>query len=310
MRRILTIAAAALLAACQTADPNAGAPPTVPPPPPPMSVKQVLDAAGPSFFKRIADEDILVIDLADKRRIVMQLAPRFAPVHVANIRAFARGGWWDGATIYRVQDGFVVQWGRNEDGRKYPPGVTDKPPAEYELALPRGEVVPLGYRDAYADLPGFVDGWPVAYDTATGTGALPHCYAMVGAGRDLAPDTGAGGELYAIIGHSPRGLDRNLAVVGRIVDGFAAMTALPRGTGDGLGMYTDKKMEVPIARVRLASDMPAAERPAYEAMDTRHALFPAYIRARANRKDEFYQTPAGAVDLCGAGVRVRKVGDK
>jgi peptidylprolyl isomerase len=275
-----------------------------------MTVKQVLEAAGPSLFKRIADEDVLVIELADGRKVTMQLAPRFAPVHVGNIRAFARAGFWDGATIYRVQDGFVVQWGRNDDGRKLPPGAVAKPPAEYELAVPEGEVVPLGYRDAFSDLPGFVDGWPVAYDRASGTAALPHCYGMVGAGRELAPDTGAAGELYAVIGHSPRGLDRNLAVVGRIIDGFSAMTALPRGTGDGLGMYTDKKMEVPIRRVRLAADLPAAERPAFEAMDTAHPMFTAYVRARANRKDEFYQRSAGAVDLCGAGVRVRKVGDK
>ena len=309
MRHLLTATLACLAASCA---PNAVAPPPVPAASqaPALTTKDVLERAGPTFFKRIADEDLLLIDLADGRRVTMQLAPRFAPVHVANIRALARGHWWDGATIYRVQDGFVVQWGRNEDGRAYPPGVTAKPPAEYALPIERAAIIPLGFPDAYSPLPGFVDGWPVGYDPASGTAALAHCYAAVGAGRDLAPDTGTGGELYAIIGHSPRGLDRNLAVVGRIIDGFAAMTALPRGTGDGLGMYTDKKMEVPIRRAILAADLPAAERPAWEAIDTNHPMFPDYIRARAGRKDEFYQAPANAVDLCSVGVRTRKVGDK
>ena len=136
----------------------------------------------------------------------------------------------DRATIYRVQEGCVVQWGRKDDGRKYAAGVTAKPPAEYELPLPASAIVPLGFADAYSALPGFVDGWPVGYDAASGTAALAHCYAAVGAGRDLAPDTGAGGEVYAIIGHAPRRLDRNIANVGRVIDGFDAMTALPRGT--------------------------------------------------------------------------------
>lgn len=307
MLRRLTILSALLLSACQTTA-VADQPPKAPPPPPPVqTTKEVLDAAGPSFFKRIPDEDVLVIELKNGRKVAIQLASRFAPVHVANIRAFARGGWWDGATIYRVQEGFVVQWGRNEDGRKYPPGVTDKPPAEYELAMPQEQIVPLGYADAYSPISGFVDGWPVGYDPASGTAALAHCYASVGAGRDMHPDTGAGGELYAIIGHAPRRLDRNIASVGRVIDGFDAMTSLPRGTGDGLGMYTDKTMEVTIARARLAADLPASERPAYEAMDTNHGLFPAYLRARANSTNDFYRRAPGAVDLCGLPAMVRKV---
>ena len=44
------------------------------------------------------------------------------------------------------------------------------------------------------------------------------------------PDTGTGGELYAIIGHAPRQLDRNIALVGRVVQGIEQMSSLPRGT--------------------------------------------------------------------------------
>ena len=61
---------------------------------------------------------------------------------------------------------------------------------------------------------------------------MPHCYGTVGDGRDLAPDTGTGGELYAVIGHGPRHLDRNIANVGRVIDGMAGLSARPRGTGN------------------------------------------------------------------------------
>ena len=113
-----------------------------------------------------------------------------------------------------------------------------------------------------------------------------------------------GGELYTIIGHATRHLDRNIAVVGRIIDGMGNLSALPRGTGP-LGAYEDAKQYVPIASIRLASQMPEAERPAYEYMDTGSPAFADYLRVRANRKDDFYIRPAGGVDLCNVNVPVR-----
>ena len=128
----------------------------------------------------------------------------------------------------------------------------------------------------------------------------------MGVGRDLSPDTGTGGELYAAI-NPLRHLDRNIAVVGRIIDGMGNLSSLPRGT-EALGFYKDKSMYVPIAKVRLASSMPEAERPAYEYMDTQSANFAKYLKLRANRHDDFYIRPAGGVDLCNVGPPVRKKG--
>ena len=128
---------------------------------------------------------------------------------------------------------------------------------------------------------------------------------MVGVGRDLSPDTGTGGELYAVIGHGPRQLDRNIAIVGRVVEGIDRLSSLPRGT-EALGFYRDKAQYVPIASIRLASDMPAAERPAFEVMDTASATFANYLRVRANRYDDFYIRPAGGVDVCNVQVPVRR----
>jgi len=270
-----------------------------------LTPNDIVAQAPASAWRTIPAENLLVMDLANGGRVVIQLAPRFAPVHVANIRALARGAYWNGATVYRVQDDYVAQWGLNESDKPWPAGVTAKPPAEYSRPLKGLTVRPLGSPDPYAPAAGFSDGWPIAYSPKAGWADLAHCYASVGVGRDLSPDTGTGGELYAVIGHAPRQLDRNIALVGRVVDGIDRLSSLPRGT-EALGFYKDKSSYAPIANIRLASDMPAAERPAYQYMDTAGASFASYLKLRANRHDDFYIRPAGGVDLCNVQVPVRK----
>jgi peptidylprolyl isomerase len=291
MRSLLLITAAALTVAAAPAKK--------------LTPNDIVAAAPGSAWRTISPDDLMVIDLKNGGRVVVQLAPAFAPVHVANIKSLARSNYWDGATIYRVQDNYVAQWGRNDSDKPFPAGVVAKPPAEYTRPLKGLRIKPLGYPDPYAPGAGFAKGWPVAYSAKAGWANLAHCYASVGVGRDLSPDTGTGGELYAIIGHAPRQLDRVIAVVGRVVDGIDKLSSLPRGT-EALGFYKDASLFVPIASVRLASAMPAAERPAYEYMDTGSATFAKYLRVRANRHDDFYIRPAGGVDLCNVQVPVRK----
>jgi peptidylprolyl isomerase len=270
-----------------------------------LTPSDIVAGAPASAWKAIPADDLLVLDLASGGRVVIQLAPAFAPVHVANIKALARGGYWNGATIYRVQDNYVAQWGLNESDKPWPPGVSPKPPAEYTRPLKGLKITPLGSPDPYAPGAGFADGWPVAYDAKAGWADLVHCYGTVGVGRDLAPDTGTGGELYAIIGHGPRQLDRVIAIVGRVVEGIDRLSTLPRGT-EALGFYKDKAQYVPIASIRLASEIPAGERPSFEVMDTASPSFARYLKIRANRHDDFYTSPAGGVDLCNVQVPVRK----
>jgi peptidylprolyl isomerase len=261
--------------------------------------------APAAAWREIAPQDLLVVELKEGGRIVIELAPDFAPVHVANVRAFARGGWWDGSSVYRVQDNYVAQWGNNEAKVPYPAGVVAKPPAEYSRPLAGLQVRPLGYPDSYAPLAGHAGGWPIGYDPKAKQAWLTHCYGFVGVGRDLAPDTGSGGELYAVIGHAPRHLDLNIALVGRVIEGMPLLSARPRGTG-ALGFYEDPKQNVGIARARLAADMPAAERPHYQVMRTDSPSFALYVKGRANRGGSFFNRPAGGVDLCNAAVPVRK----
>lgn len=271
-------------------------------PAPARSPGEIVAAAPASAWATIPADDLLVMELAGGRRATIQLAPAFAPVHVANIRALARAHWFDGGAIVRVQDNYVVQWSGGDPAKPLPVGVVAQPPAEYERPTAALAIRPLGSPDSYAKVVGHADGWPVASDGKAAW--LPHCYGMVGVGRDMPPDTGTGAELYTVIGQAPRHLDRNITVVGRIIDGMPELTALPRGTAE-LGFYADPKQRVPILSVRLASDVEEAARPRYEVLRTDSRSFADYVDARANRRDAFFVRPAGAVDICNAPVPTR-----
>ena len=273
---------------------------------PPRTPTDVVAAAPASAWRSIPADDLLIIDFGPDRRVVIQLAPQFTPVHAANIRKFARANWWEGASVYRVQDNYVAQWGQGGKKKAFPAGVVERPPHEYWRALKGIVPRPLGSPDPYAGAAGFWRGWPVAYNIRRGWATLPHCYGFVGVARGLAPDTGSGAELYAIIGHAPRQLDRNIAVVGRVIDGIQHLSSLPRGS-EALGFYKEAGQHVPIARVQLASHIEAARRPRFEYLNTQSASFARYLKLRANRSDDFYRVPAGGVDLCNAPVPVRAV---
>ena len=296
MRRLLLVPALALVGAAQAAAP----------PSPPKTPTDAIAASKAEEWAEIAADDLLVLDLGPGRRVVIQLAPAFAPVHVANIQALARADYWQGAAIYRVQDNYVAQWGNNETDKPLPAGVVASPPAEYHRTLRDLPIVPLRSPDPYAPAAGFALGWAVAFDLGAGTANLAHCYGSVGVGRGLT-DTGMGGELYAAIGHAPRHLDRNIAVVGRVISGIEHLSSLPRGT-EALGFYKDRSMDVPIAATRLASMLNPAERPRFEYLREDSASFARWLHLRKNRKDDFYIRPAGGVDLCNAPVPVRAVG--
>ena len=292
MRHLLSITAAAFLIGAA-------------PPQKLLTPSDIVTRAPASAWQAIPADDLLVMDLASGGRIVIQLAPEFAPVHVGNIQALARTGYWQGATVYRVQDNYVVQWGHNDSDKPWPAGVNPKPPEEYTRPLKGLAITPLGSPDPYASGAGFVNGWPVAYDARAGWADLVHCYGSVGVGRDLSPDTGVGGELYAVIGQAPRQLDRNIAIVGRVIDGIDKLSVLPRGT-EALGFYKNKAQYVPITQILLASQFPDDGRPAYQYMKTDSPSFARYLQLRANRHDDFYIRPAGGVDLCNVQVPVRE----
>jgi peptidylprolyl isomerase len=305
IHRLLAAAAAFALASPAAAQ---EAPPASPSP------GEIVDAAPAADWVAIAPSDLLMMELAPdaagkSRRVVIQLMPApFSQGWIGNIRKLAATHWWDGTSVNRVQDNYVVQWGDATEKKALPDDLVTVPESAYLSERQRSATTWLpSANGSYAPHHGVLTGWPVAWNADA---VWPvHCYGMVGVGRNLSPDTGSGAELYTVIGHAPRHLDRNIALVGRVVGGIEHLSSLPRGTG-ALGFYEDEGQRVPIAAIRIASELPAASQPRFEYLSTTSDSFAKYADARANRRDPFFIRPAGGADICNIPVPVRRVGAK
>lgn len=288
---------------------------------PPRTSADIIATAPADAWRDVAPENLLVMTLPQGQALI-ELAPRFAPRHVDNIRALARGGYWDGLAILRVQDNYVTQWGdphaddedlpasaeANKDAatppaarprpKPFPNGAATRVPAEFDVPLKGLPLTALPDVDGWAPRTGHVDGFPVAADPRRSRAWLAHCYASVGAGRGNAPDSSTGAELYVVIGHAPRGLDLNITLVGRVLKGMEWLSALPRGTGN-MGFYDKPEQRVPITRIALAAALPAEERPQLQVLRTDTPTWQALLDARRHRGGWFVHSP-GHTDVCSA----------
>lgn len=279
------------------------APRATPAPPPPFSMAAVLAASDPAEWRRPDPRNTLYMQLP-AGRVVIELALDFAPLHVQNIKVLVHARYFDGLAIDRVQDNFVTQWGDPEGSRSLLRAATSLPPEFTRDWSPSLPFTPLPDPDGFAPAAGFSDGFAVAGDPASRRIWLAHCYGTIGVGRDNDEHSGTGAELYAVIGHAPRQLDRNVAVVGRVIQGMALLAALPRGGGP-LGFYERASERTPILSLRLAAEVPELERTHLELLRTDSASFAALIEARRNRRDGWYKVPAGHIDLCNVPLPVR-----
>jgi cyclophilin family peptidyl-prolyl cis-trans isomerase len=294
---------------------------------------EIVAKAEAEEWVAIAPSDLMVMDLTPDvkgkaRRVVIQLMPApFSQGWIGNIRKLAATKFWDGTSVNRVQDNYVVQWGDATEKKALPDGLGVVPESAYILTAKVREYVAAGHveyertpeitplrradraleNDPYTRVGGHVGfyiGWPMGSDGYGGPHIWPvHCYGMVGVGRNLSPDTGTGAELYTVIGHAPRHLDRNVALVGRVLEGIEHLSSLPRGTG-ALGFYESEAERTPIVSLRIGVE--ATDLPAFEYLSTESESFAAYADARANRRDPFFNVPAGGADICNIPVPVRR----
>lgn len=274
--------------------------------PPKPSVGDIVKTAKPEDWRALDPENTLYLELP-KGRVVIELAPAFAPNHVKNIKALVRSHYFDGLDVLRVQDNFVVQWGDpDEDNERARKVVGAQKTLKAEFTVPVASSMHftrLPDRDGYAPETGLADGFPAGRDPKAGRTWLAHCYGMVGVGRDNDADSGGGTSLYAVIGPA-RQLDRNITVVGRVVSGMPLLASLPRGPAP-MGFYDKQEMNVPIATVKVAADLPEAERSRIEVMRTDRPIYQAVVDAARNRGGPWNKFSPGYVDLCSAPIPVR-----
>jgi cyclophilin family peptidyl-prolyl cis-trans isomerase len=275
--------------------------------PPKPSVADVVKASKPGDWRALDPDNTLYMESA-LGRVVIEMAPAFAPNHVKNIKALVRAHYFDGLAIVRVQDNWVVQWGDpNEDKPEARPVKDAQKTLKAEFTVPLkndSQFTRLPDRDGYAPESGFSNGFPAGRDPKTGETWLAHCYGMVGVGRDNAADSGGGTSLYAVIGPA-RHLDRNITVVGRVISGMPQLAALPRGPAP-MGFYDKPAMNVPITAIKVAADVPADQRSRFEVMRTDSATFQSVLEAQRNRGGPWTKVAMHHVDLCAAPVPVRE----
>jgi peptidylprolyl isomerase len=267
-----------------------------------LTTAEVLAASTPADWRPIEPQNTLYMDLPSGR-VIIELAPLFAPHYVANVESLARQGYFNGLWVERVQDNYVVQWG-DPEGKKPVGNAQRSVAAEFERTSRGLPFMPLAEPDPYAPEVGFSDGFPTAIDPRLGRAWLIHCYGMVGAGRDNDVDSGGGTELYAVIGQAPRHLDRNVTLLGKVVEGMELLSSLPRGSGP-LGFYEKPTQRVPILSFKVGSDVPESQRKPLEELRTDTQTFTDYIEARRNRHEEWFKVPAGHVDVCNVPIPVR-----
>jgi len=269
------------------------------------SAQEIIDASPASDWHTPAPENLLYMDVAGGR-VIIELAPEFAPEHVGNIRTLAREGFWNGTSIYRAQDNFVVQFGDADadDAAKARSMGSARThlPAEFQRPAEGLDVTALPDRDGWAAQTGFAGDFAVGSDGQHSW--LAHCYGALGAGRNNEEDSSLGAELYVVIGQSPRQLDRNITLVGRVLKGMELLSAIPRGP-EPMGFYDEASQRTPITAITLASELPAGQRVPLQVLRTDSKTFADTVEARRNRVDGFYKRAAGHIDLCNIPLPVR-----
>jgi peptidylprolyl isomerase len=301
---VLAVLAAVTIVAVPTASQAATPPANAPAEPAhrPLTTADVIATSAATDWRPLDPQRTIYVELATGR-VIIEMAPEFAPHHVENVEALARENYFDGVAIVRSQDNYVVQWA-DPDGKRPIKNAKSTLAAEFERTA-RGLVfTPLVDPDTYAPEIGWSNGFPTARDPKFGRAWLVHCYGMVGAGRDNDVDSGGGTEIYVVTGQAPRHLDRNVTLFGRVVQGMELLSALPRGTGS-LGYYEKPDQRVQIRSIRVAADLPSSQRTDLEILRTDTPTFTNYVEARRNRREEWFKVPAGHVDVCNVPIIAR-----
>lgn len=259
---------------------------------------EILEATTADDWRALDPENTLYIE-TERGRIVVALSTGLAKNHVAWVKTLAREGFYDGLSFYRVIDGFVAQGGDPFLSHGERSAIAD----EFEDDVGKDfAFYRMKDKDGYARQVGFLDSLPVGYDKKHGRAWHLHCTGAIALGREDGRNT-ASTEFYVTL-QPQRYLDRNLSVFGRVVAGMQHLQALrrvdpPEDPHDDLGER--------IVSIKVAADVPEADRSDLEILRSDSPAFDAYIEARRNRSDSFFYYRPDYIDVCQAPIPVRPV---
>lgn len=258
-----------------------------PPPPPPAPTPETAMVAPE--WRSVAAENLLVIDTT-KGRVLVELMPEVAPLHVERIRLLSRNGFYDNLAWHRVIDWFMAQTG---DPLGNGEGQSPYPDLKGEFTFRRDPSMPFTpVASPSGALVGFLGSLPVQTqpDSAfalTGDAKVHgwglYCPGVAGMARDEGNDTA--NSQFFLMRQSYPALDKRYSVWGMTVSGLDVVRAIKVGDGDNgmVGSEPDR-----MTRVRIASDLPEVERPSVRVLDTASPRFQALVaETRTSRGADF-----------------------
>jgi peptidylprolyl isomerase len=231
-------------------------------------------APGAADWRTVPADNLMIID-TNRGRVLVELAPEAAPLHVERMRLLTRRAFFDGIVFHRVIDGFMAQTG---DPLGNGEGQSPYPDIKGEFTFRRGPEMPFTPVASPAGaMLGFLNSLPIQTQptslmATTGDGKVhgwgAYCPGVAGMARDDAPDS-ANSQFFLMRQPYPA-LDKRYTVWGNVVSGLDVVRAIKVGDGDNGAVTTEPDRMI---RVRIASDMPEAERPVVQVLDTASAAF-------------------------------------
>ncbi len=235
---------------------------------------------------RAPDPDNLLVIDTNKGRIVVELAPLVAPASVERVKILARQHFYDGLTFFRVVDNFMDQTG---DPKNTGDGGSTLPDLKAEFTFRRGPATPfVKVTNGSGPVTGFVGVVPVESQpdelmSITADGKVSawglFCPGVVGMAR--AGDPNSANSQFYIMRQSYFNLNKQYTAFGRVVAGEEVARAIK--VGEPVDPPQDRMIQV-----RVASDLPIADRPVVRVLDPSSPAFKARAeQARIDRGDNF-----------------------
>ena len=245
----------------------------------------ILGAASPALALdpgyRVPDPNTTLVVETTKGQIIVELSPTMAPNHVAQVVALAHDHFYDGQIFHRVIEDFMDQTG---DPTGTGQGGSKMPNIKAEFTVRHDTTFPMAVASHPSGaLMGFVGALPVESQvnelmplskdgkvTAWGL----YCQGTLGMARDNDNDS-ANSQFFFM--RAPNSvLEKRYTAFGVVLSGLDVVRKIKIGEPP---VNPDK-----MVTVRVLADIPAAERPNIEVMDTMSPQFRAIIDQ--TRKDK------------------------
>lgn len=225
-------------------------------------------------------ENTLVID-TNKGRIVVELYPNLAPESAARLKTLTRQHFYDGLVFHRVIEDFMDQTG---DPKGDGTGGSTLPDVKAEFTIRRDPSFPLSIA---ARPPGSLIGFDGAMPVETQVNELfpmskdgkvdlwpQFCQGVVGMAHSYDPNSN--NSQFFLMRGADASLNKGYTAVGVVIWGQSIVRKIKIGQPP---VDPDKML-----KVQVMADMPAADRPNLEIMDTMAPEFQAVIDQ--TRKDK------------------------